>query len=189
MTRTIEIALEPLTHEGFAPFGELVGEAPRTPEWQRPKLDAWKNRFEVDGRTELRIMRYHYQGKAPVFHLVERHVAVTESRVPMSGAQAVIVVGPRTADRRGPPPETLRAFHINGTHGLMLHRGTWHALDCFPLTVPHADFAFVTEVETENEIETSKDAIDGERTHLFDYKAAHGVEFRLVDPRGLAPRL
>ena len=189
MARTLEIPLEPLTHAAFAPFGQLVGERPETPGWQRPLLDAWKNRFEIDGRTELRVMRYHFQGKAPVFHLVERHVCVTESRIPMAGAQAVIVVGPLTADRTGPPPETLRAFHIDGRCGLMLHRGTWHALDCFALTKPHADFAFVSEVETEDEIETSKDPIDGERTHLFDYRAAHGVEFRLIDPKGLAPDL
>lgn len=189
MTKLIDIPLETLTHEAFAPFGQIVGELPETPGWTRPLLDAWKMKFAIEGRAELRVMRYHHQ--APEFHLLERHLAVTESRVPMGGAQAIMVVAPPTKlghPTAPPDPNSLRAFHLDGTVGLMLWRGTWHALDCFPVRPPFANFAFITEVETEDEIETSKDPIDGKRTQLVDFRALADTRFRVVDPRGLALR-
>lgn len=189
MAKLIDIPLEKLTHEAFAPFGQIVGELPGTPGWTRPLLDAWKMTFAAAGRTELRVMRYHHQ--TPKFHLLERHLAVTESRVPMGGAQAIMVVAPPTGTDRptqAPDPNSLRAFHLDGSVGLMLWRGTWHALDCFPLRPPYADFAFITEVETEDEIETSKDPIDGKRTQLVDFQALAGTCFRVVDANGLVDR-
>ena len=189
MSKLIDIPLEKLTHEAFAPFGQIVGELPGTPGWARPLLDAWKMTFAIEGKAELRVMRYHHQ--ALEFHLLERHLAVTESRVPMGGAQAVMVVAPPTPVGRptkAPDPASLRAFHIDGTVGLMLWRGTWHALDCFPLKPPFADFAFITEVETEDEIETSKDPIDGKRTQLVDFQALADTRFRVVDSQGLVDR-
>ena len=184
MTRMIELIPEPLMHDAFAPFGQIVGELPEKPGWARPRLDAWKMTFEADGRTELRIMRYHVQ--AMEFHLLERHLNVTESRVPMGGAEAFMVVAPPSPAGRPdelPAPETLRAFHLDGTKGLLLWRGTWHALDCFPLKPPYADFAFLTEVETEEEIEMSRDPVAGKRTQLADYRAAFDVRFRVVPRR------
>lgn len=187
MTTVIEVPLEPLTHEGFAPFGMIVGELPKRPDWERPGLDAWKMRFDAEGRTELRIMRYHRQ--APEFFTMERHVTVTESRMPLGGARAIMVVAPITdnADPAAiPAPGTARAFLLDGTQGLMLWRGTWHALDCFTLGREHSDFAFISEVETEDEIEMSKEAVSRERTQVANYLEAMDTRFKVVDPKGLA---
>ncbi|MBT5414011.1 MAG: hypothetical protein HOK81_05365 [Rhodospirillaceae bacterium] len=187
MTTTVEIPLEPLTHEAFAPYGMIVGELPKTADWQRPGLDAWKMRFDAEGRTELRIMRYHRQ--APEFFTMERHVTVTESRMPLGGARAVMVVAPITdnADPGSyPAPDTARAFLLDGSQGLMLWRGAWHALDCFTLDRDFSDFAFISEVETEDEIELSTEAVSRERTQVANYLEAMDTRFKVVDPNGIA---
>ena len=185
MTRIVEIAVEPLTHEAFAPFGEIIGAAPRPPDWARPRLDAWKMRFSLDGTTELRVMRYHHQPAR--FSVVERHVTLTEGRVPMGGAQAIMVVGPpapASDPDAVPAPEAFRAFLLDGSVGIMMWRGTWHPLDCYPLKPPHADFGFFSEVEAENEIEHSADPRQGVRTQITDYLETHGLGFRVTDPAG-----
>ncbi len=187
MTKLIEIVAEPLTAEAFAPFGEIVGGSAAPTDWTRPGLDAWKNTFAIEGRTELRVMRYHRQ--APKLNVMERHVTVTESRMPMGGARVFMVVAPpSSADRpdEPPPPEAARAFYLDGTAGLMLWRGTWHALDCYVIGRDYADFAFISEVETEDEIETSIDAFSGARTQITDYLQTHDCQFTVVDPLGLA---
>jgi ureidoglycolate hydrolase len=187
MTTTIEIPLEPLNHEAFAPYGMIVGELPKTPDWARPGLDAWKMRFDAEGRTELRIMRYHRQ--PPEFFAMERHVTVTESRMPLGGARAIMVVAPVTDNcdpEAYPAPGTARAFLLDGTQGLMLWRGTWHALDCFTLGRDSSDFAFISEVETEDEIEMSTEAVSRERTQIVNYLEVMDTRFKVVDPKGLA---
>ena len=189
MTRLIEIAAEPLTAELFAPFGEIVGGSTAPTDWTRPGLDAWKNAFRIEGRTELRVMRYHRQ--APRLHVMERHVTVTESRMPMGGARAFMVVAPPSpADRpdEPPAPELARAFYLDGRAGLMFWLGTWHALDCYVIGADYADFAFISEVETEDEIETSIDAFSGARTQITDYRETHDCHFTVVDPLGLAAK-
>ncbi len=189
MTKLIEIAAEPLTAEAFAPFGEIVGGSSAPTDWTRPGLDAWKNSFAIEGRTELRVMRYHRQ--APKLNVMERHVTVTESRMPMGGARAFMVVAPPSPDNRPdepPPPEAARAFYLDGHAGLMFWRGTWHALDCYVIGRDYADFAFISEVETEDEIETSIDAFSGARTQITDYLQTHDCRFTVVDPLGLAAK-
>jgi ureidoglycolate hydrolase len=178
-----------LTAESFAPFGEIVGGSAAPTDWTRPGLDAWKNAFSTEGRTELRVMRYHRQ--APRLHVMERHVTVTESRMPMGGARAFMVVAPSSpADRpdEPPAPELARAFYLDGRAGLMFWLGTWHALDCYVIGADYADFAFISEVETEDEIETSIDAFSGVRTQITDYHETHDCHFTVVDPLGLAAK-
>jgi ureidoglycolate lyase len=187
VTKLIEIVAEPLTAEAFAPFGEIVGGSSAPTDWTRPGLDAWKNTFRIEGKTELRVMRYHRQN--PNLHVMERHVTVTESRMPLGGARVFMVVAPPSpADRpdEAPPPEAARAFYLDGTAGLMLSLGTWHALDCYVIGRDYADFAFISEVATEDEIETSIDAFSGARTQITDYHDTHDCEFTVVDPLGLA---
>ena len=77
-----------------------------------------------------------------------------------------------------PPPDSLRAFHLDGTAGVMFHKGTWHALDCFPLTGSHADFLFLSDEATETEIEAWDAPEAGRHTHVVDYSGV-GVMFEI----------
>ena len=53
----------------------------------------------------------------------------------------------------------VRAFLLDGTQGVILHREVWHALSRFTLSRgAHADFYFLTDIETQLEIEAGSAA-------------------------------
>src|SRR5689334_16790406 len=65
---------------------------------------------------------------------MERHLAVTQAFLPLGGVASIMVVAPPSdpADRKAlPPPDSVRAFHMDGSRGVVLRRGTWHALRRF----------------------------------------------------------
>jgi ureidoglycolate hydrolase len=183
MSQVIEIPLETLTPEAFSSFGQIVSSLPTKPNWSRPGLDAWTLNFILDGRPELKVVRFHHQGSAlgREFEVLERHTAVTETRIPLGGSQAILIVAPPTAISQSISPpsiDTVRAFFLDGSKGAMLWKGTWHALDCFPVKPPSADFLFITEVETEIEVEKLADMALAHRTDVVSL----GHTLKIADP-------
>ena len=179
------VAVEPLTARVFAPYGGLLAGGAEAASYVRPGLDVWAQPFLASAPPRLQVMRYHHQPMD--FALLERHVGVTEARVPLAGAAAVLVVGGLTdiVDAGDvPEPTSLRAFLLDGTCGVIFRPGLWHALDCFPVSSPHADFLLISDEATEREIEGQKSPVSGRWTHVADY-AAQGVSFEVSDPRGL----
>ena len=64
--------------------------------------------------------------------------------------------------------------------------GTGDAVDRVPVSQPMADFAVRTGRDTQAELE--RQATDGtppQLTHLVDFRKRMGVEFQVLDPRGL----
>ena len=189
MTDPIEIPLRPLTAEGFAPFGQIVGGVPGTPPaFAAPQLESWRLDFDVDGPVELMLIRYAHR-RPFEFTALERHLNVTQTFVPLGGAPSIMVVAPPTDpdDREGAPdPAAVRAFHVPGDRGLMLWRGTWHALTRFHVHPPGAAFAFLTGRDTQRELERQRaDGTPPELTRVVDYRERRGIGFRVVDPDGL----
>ena len=186
MTRLIEIPLEGASAEAFRPFGQLIAKPEAPSLGDRPVQDYWRLPFDLDGRPELEIVRYRQQPWE--LDRLERHLHVTESRVALGGHSVVLVVAPH-AELEGaeavPDPGCLRAFLVRGSAGVLLHRGTWHALDCYPVDVPFVDFAFFTEAETVAELEGTSRAGASPRTEVADYREM-GLRFRVVDLHGLA---
>ena len=85
-----------------------------------------------------------------------------------------------------PKPEEIRAFYLDGTQGIMLWKGTWHALHRFPLHPPHVDLGLITEMETQHELESA--LVKGtkpKRTQAIDYEQILNLNFRVVDPLNL----
>ncbi len=187
MTRVVEVEVEPLRPEDFAPFGEIVGPSAAETMSLGSDVQLWRTSFGVEGDIELMFGRYRH--KPMRFHKMERHLAVTQSFLPLGGGQSVMVVAPPTdeEDREAmPEPGDVRAFHLDGTRGVMLRKGTWHALDRFPVFPPHADFAFITGLETQRELE--KQALDRAPptlTQVVDFNERLGLTFEVIDPRGL----
>ena len=65
---------------------------------------------------------------------MERHFHVSQAFIPLGGEHAVVAVAPPSADRGSVPElEAIRAFLLEGSKGYVLHKGTWHSLDRFPL--------------------------------------------------------
>jgi len=86
-----------------------------------------------------------------------------------------------------PAPNALRAFLIPGDCGIMLWRGTWHALTRFPVCPEGAAFAMITGYETQRELERQKaSGTEPKLTQEVDYLERSAIGFRVIDPDGLA---
>ena len=123
------LAIEPLTREGFAPFGDVIesegrphhpinaGTAQRYDDLA--KLDV----AESGGQAQISLCRAEPVALPLRLRLMERHPLASQAFIPLSGTPFLIVVAP--------PTETLelaalRAFRSNGRQGINYRRGTWH---------------------------------------------------------------
>ncbi len=187
MAKLVEIPLRPLTPEGFAPFGQIIGDPGASPVFTGATFQSWSLDSEVEGPAELMFIRYIHQ-RPFAFTALERHLNVTQTFVPLGGAESVMVVAPPAPlySDGVPDPTVVRAFHFPGDRGLMLWCGTWHALTRFPVHPSGAAFAFITGRNTQRELE--RQLVDGTRpklTHVVDYRERAGIGFEVVDPDGL----
>ena len=184
--RTVELPVELLTHHSFRRYGQIIGELDEPPAWKRPRLTSWRIGFEMDGHPDLKCIHYMFQDRE--FTMMERHFSHTESRIPLAGGQAIMVVAgsERPLDPQSlPEPKDVHAFLLDGTVGIMLGRGTWHSLDCYPVRPPHTAFAFISEEEAQAEIEVEDaDVSAAKLTQVIDF-ADQGVRFTVTDPNRL----
>jgi ureidoglycolate hydrolase len=166
--RRISLPVSPLSAEAFAPYGHILSPSGGR-DTGREGYDIWIQPFDAQSRPRLQIVRYH--ARPFVVALIERHLHVTEARQPLGGPPAIIVVAQPSA--MPPEPEALRAFRLDG-EGVLFHRGTWHAIDAYPESGSHADFLFLSEEATVNELFDNPGRAP-ERTQVHDFRAA-GVE-------------
>ena len=191
MTTTIDIKLKPLSAQAFRPFGEIIGVSDAPAVAMGSSLEMWPMNFDVVGDTELMFGRYGY--KPMRLDKLERHFNITQSFLPLGGGASVMVVSAPTDPENPdavPGREDLRAFYLDGACGIMLWRGTWHALDRFPASPPHGDFAFITGADTQRELERQlRDGTPPRLTQVIDTRERLDAEFQVVDPLGLMPTL
>lgn len=177
--RRVALPVSPLSPEAFAPYGRILSPAGAR-DTGREGYDIWIQPFAAESRPRLQIVRYH--ARPFVVALVERHLYVTEARQPLGGPPAIIVVA---APSEVPPaPEELRAFRLDG-QGVLFHRGTWHAIDAYPERASQADFLFLSEEATVNELFDNPGRTP-ERTQVHDFRAA-GIEI-VIDTKPLASK-
>ena len=189
MSQLIEVPIESLTPDSFAAFGEVIDELPDSARAEGGFKAARRVGFSIEGEVDLRVIRYEF--KSMEFHLMERHLHVTETRVPLTPEPVVLVVAQSTSpgDRAALPNlESFRAFLLNGRQGVLLGTGAWHALDCFPVRSRHADFAFLSELATEKELRATPDLTECRRSLVVDLQKELDVRFAVVDPSGLVSR-
>lgn len=108
------VRAEPLTSEGFAPFGQVVGRDDVV--------------LELRGDETFHLDIISYEHKPLRFEVLNRHHHATQALVALGGKPSVVLVGPpdldfTSADHLG----SLRAFIADGTVGINLALGTWHA--------------------------------------------------------------
>lgn len=163
MTTSFTLAAEPVTAEAFAPYGRLLAPEGRR-DAGREGYDIWIKPFAAESAARLQIVRYH--ARPFLVGTIERHLHVTEARLPLAGAPpAIIVVAP--PNETAPEPQSLRAFRLDGT-GVIFHRSTWHAIDAYPERGPHADFLFLSEEATVSEL-FGAPATPPTRTEVIDF--------------------
>ena len=190
MTKEIRISLEPLTAHAFAPYGQVIGPQDCPPIFSGPHIESWRMSFDVDGDMELMFARYVHQAFA--FTQMERHFNVTQSFIALGGAASVMAVAPPTDPNDPtavPKPDDIRAFYVEGDTGLMLWRGTWHALTRFPAHPPGAAFALITGKATQRELERQlADGTKPRHTEVVDFADTRGISIAITDPQGLVAR-
>lgn len=181
MTRIVRVRAEPLTEAAFAPFGQVIEEKERTPDFrgERGTL-GWHVDFH-GGRPLVALLKTPYQGLA--FSKLERHLRLSQTFIPLGGAPAVVAVAAPTAlDDPGaiPKPEEVRAFVLDGSKGYALAPGTWHSLDRLPLARPDTRFVMITDRETADDLAAAYAGRGGWRlTHEVDFAARFDVRFEI----------
>ena len=134
MTR--EIFIEPLTVDGFAPFGDII-DASGTPDklinaglcerfHDRATLD-----FGEGGRAGISIFNAQARSLPYTLDLLERHPDGSQAFLPLTGEPFLVIVAPDEDGTPGCPRAFLTASH----QGINFHRGVWHGV-LTPLAKP-----------------------------------------------------
>ncbi|SDR64173.1 Ureidoglycolate hydrolase (allantoin degradation) [Rhizobiales bacterium GAS113] len=136
MTDT-EITLELLSASAFEPFGQVIRPSSSEPSYSTGLLRSWRVDYDAEGGTDVHCIEYAHGPFA--CELIERHFTVSQTFIALGNADSIMLVGPATARGESPPrPETLRAFYVLSSVGIMMHKGTWHAPTRFPVRPPGA---------------------------------------------------
>lgn len=150
--KTLTLGIERADDAAFAPYGKIV----RRPENTAATLasgavESWRLPFESGTPPLVMFNRYHDKGRS--FSVMEKHLKVTQCFFPLGGTSFIMVVGLGSKDDGSITPQDVRAFHIDGNHGVLLWRNVWHSLARFPVDADYIDLAFLTDEETQREIE------------------------------------
>ena len=130
---------EPLTAEGFAPFGRViscdVGDGFPINDGHAQRFDALATVDVGDGEAVLSIFRGTPWPTPTRIGMLERHPRGSQAFVPMERHSWLVVVAAH------PEPSACRAFLARGDQGIQIATGVWH----HPLLVlqPMHDFLVV----------------------------------------------
>ncbi|MEC5385753.1 ureidoglycolate lyase [Uliginosibacterium sp. H3] len=129
MTDALHLKIEPLTHEAFAPFGDVIEASDAVKHFpinagnteryhDLANLDAGE-----DGRVIVSIFRGLPRALPFIVPMMERHPKGSQAFVPLSGRPYLVVVA-----RPGEPPTAghLRCFLATAAQGVNYAKGVWH---------------------------------------------------------------
>jgi ureidoglycolate lyase len=110
---TYAVVAEPLTAEGFAPFGQVIARGDMVMELR-------------DGEVfHLNVLSY--DRRPLVCDHLNRHHRATQALVALAGRPTLVVVAPKAYDfATRDDLAHVRAFVCDGTAGINLGLGTWH---------------------------------------------------------------
>lgn len=135
---SVEIVIQPISAEAFAPFGDLIdcsGEADKIINQGQCGRYHDRARFEFSsGQAGLSLFDAAPRKLPLQLEMVERHPDGSQTFVPMAYVPFLVVVAP---DADGKPGTPL-AFITRPGQAINFHRGTWHGF----LTPLHAPGLF-----------------------------------------------
>ncbi len=179
--RVINLESEPACDESFAPYGRLV----RRPEGVAANLasgavESWLLPFTSGSQPQIMFNRYHDKGRR--FSVMERHHQVSQCFFPMNGVSYIMVVGKEAGEQQPFAPDDVKAFHISGNCGVLLWPQIWHSLARFPVGADYIDLAFITDLNTQTEIERhlAGGPVPG-LTDFIDFEKTHQTQFVVKD--------
>lgn len=172
MADIVRVQVELLTPEAFAPFGEVLSARDDPPDFIGFESVGWRSMFSCQSEPEVMFYRSHYSGLR--FHSLERHFQVSQAFIPLGRVPAVIAVA--APGEEPPDPQDVHGFLLDGTAGYILHPGTWHAPDRYPLYPPESDVVMITDRDTQNEVATQP-SDEWRLSQLVDYEEKGSVTF------------
>ncbi len=150
---TVDLAIETLTYEAFAPFGTVIDPKPDG------TLFGPDDAQLVLGNGTPRFYTMTIPGRGLMFDQITRHRQVTQVLSSAGGMEWFIAVAaPSEADNVD--LSSIRAFRIPSDTAIMLAVGTWHA---GPLFNQAQQNFFNLELADTNEVDHETDRF-GERT-------------------------
>lgn len=135
LSMTETIAIEPLTAEAFAPFGEVLA-AEGAPDRliNQGLCGRYHDRARLDfgdGRAGISLFQAEPRTLPLSLGMVERHPLGSQAFIPMTQNPFLVIVAP---DENGTPGRPL-AFKTAPGQGVNFRRGTWHGV-LTPLSEP-----------------------------------------------------
>jgi ureidoglycolate lyase len=136
------LPVEPLTREGFAPFGEVIetpaagGEETNGGLAVRHDEVAKLDLVEGGSRPLLGIFRVRPTPLPIEVRWLECHPKASQAFMPLGERPFLVIVAPAAP---APDPAATRAFLTNGRQGVNYRRGTWH----FPVVALERDTDFL----------------------------------------------
>lgn len=140
----VDIKLEPLTAEAFAPYGDVIQvcDNNRVIPINYGNTERHHDLATVDvgdemGETIISIFRSK-PARLPIqIHVMERHPLGSQAFMPLTANPYVVVVAPPGELE----PSLIRAFSAQAGQGVNYHKGTWHHY-CLGLNITN-DFLVV----------------------------------------------
>jgi N-methylhydantoinase B len=172
-----EVTLERLDPTSFAAFGSVLD------------IDAFSGRpldvghgapIAFEAQESPALLHVRFATAEPAFDLVERHLFTDQGFFPLEPKPVIMTVG-LEAKR-----EAMRAFLLDGRHGVVLRAGVWHSLARFPVEPGGALFLMATGRETEAELRAHEAGVGGlTRTEMVSLADHAYRRVRVVDRDGL----
>ena len=129
------IAIEPLSAEDFAPFGDVIDTSGAPDKIINQGLcGRFHDRATLDfsdGRAGVSLFKAEPRSLPLTLEMVERHPLGSQTFVPMSMDPLLVIV----ALDQGGAPSVPRAFVTAPGQAINFHRGTWHGV-LTPLSEP-----------------------------------------------------
>jgi len=150
-TRTVRV--EPLSPDGFAPFGTAVCVLEsRDPDISEPNWSGWYPLGEVPATMPLRIALVETAPLGGPLQVTERHAERTECTFAVD-SPVVFSVPHSSPDGSTADAATVHAFVVLPGQGIILPPGTWHAAGA-PLGQAPACYLFGPAQENPTEVDS-----------------------------------
>lgn len=126
---SLVVKLETLTHDAFAPFGDVIEAAEHVQQFSIN--DGNTQRFHdlaaietgEDGKAIVSIFRGQPRTLPFTISMMERHPKGSQAFIPLSNKPYLVVVAPKEAT---PNATDLRLFLARGDQGVNYATGVWH---------------------------------------------------------------
>jgi ureidoglycolate hydrolase len=131
----MQINVELLTDDAFKEFGRVLGE-PRLvpPDIIDEVSNVWLGFSDLMGigtQPDKQVTYLKITHRPASYDKMEKHETTAEAFIPLEG-KSILLVAP-WMDKDKPDLSHARAFLMDGSRGVLLHPGTWHAVP-FKLT-------------------------------------------------------